>query len=124
MTDREQIVALMDEWRRLTAAGDLRGVLALMTDDAVFITPGAQPFGREEFAKAFAAFAGKVRFEARHEVKDFQSSGDIAYAWSYLTMTLTPKDGAPVQREGNILTVFRRGADGKWRLARDANFVT
>ena len=124
MTDREQIVALMEQWRRRTAEGDLQGVLALMTNDAVFITPGRPPFGREEYAKMFATFAGKVKFEADQEIKDFHASGDMAYAWSHLAVTMTPKGGAPMKREGDILTVFRRGADGKWRLARDANFVS
>lgn len=104
MNDREQITALMDEWRRLTAKGDLQDVLALMTDDAVFPAAAAPPFGRRE-------------------IRDFHACCDTACAWSYLTMTMTPKEGKPVRREGDILTVFRRGADGKWRLARDANFV-
>lgn len=124
MTDREAIIALMDDWRRLTIEGDLGGVLALTTDDVVFLTPGRPPFGREEYAKMFATFAGKVKFEAHQEIRDFHASGDVAYAWSHLAVTMTPKGGAAVKREGDILSVFRRGADGKWRLARDANFVT
>ena len=41
--DEQQIRKLMDEWRRRTLEGDIEGVLALMTDDAVFLTPGNPP---------------------------------------------------------------------------------
>jgi ketosteroid isomerase-like protein len=29
-----------------------------------------------------------------------------------------------VRRSGYTLTLFRKGADGHWRLARDANLLT
>jgi len=29
-----------------------------------------------------------------------------------------------VRRHGYTLTLYRKGADGRWRLARDANLLT
>ena len=39
-------------------------------------------------------------------------------------MTATPPAGEPVHRSGYTLTLLRKGADGRWRLARDANLLT
>ena len=73
-TDEQQIRELMAEWRRLTAEGNLDGLLSLLTDDVVFLTPGNPPITRERFAKGFQAFAfgekvgrRSFRFVSAHE---------------------------------------------------------
>ena len=51
MTDDEkQIRDLVESWMARSRAGDVEGVLALMTDDVIFVTPGRPPFGKREFA--------------------------------------------------------------------------
>ena len=114
----------MAEWRRLTAEGNLDGLLPLLADDVVFLTPGNPPITRDDFAKGFREVSGKARIEAKQDVKEIWSSGDIATAWSHLTVVLTPKEGGKTsEASGYVLTVFRRSAAGKWLLARDANLV-
>jgi ketosteroid isomerase-like protein len=49
-------------------------------------------------------------------------SGDWAYAWTKLTVVMTPKHGAANKRSGNTLSVFQK-QNGKWLLARDANML-
>jgi len=39
-------------------------------------------------------------------------------------LTATPPGGEPVRRHGYTLTLYRKGADGRWRLARYANLLT
>jgi ketosteroid isomerase-like protein len=39
-------------------------------------------------------------------------------------MTITPPGGAPMRRAGYTLTILRKGSDGRWRLARDANLLS
>ena len=114
----------MAEWRRLTAEGNLDGLLPLLADDVVFLTPGNPPITRDDFAKGFREVSGKARIETKQDVKEIWSSGDIATAWSHLTVVLTPKEGGKTsEASGYVLTVFRRSAAGKWLLARDANLV-
>jgi uncharacterized protein (TIGR02246 family) len=124
--DVEQIEQVMAEWRRLTAAGDVDGLLALMTDDVVFLTPGNPPIGKEEFVKGFRQVSAKVRIESTQDVRDIRASGDIAYAWSHLSVDMTPKEsgGKGWQNSGHVLSVFRRSHSGKWLLARDANLMS
>ena len=51
-------------------------------------------------------------------------SGDWAFCWTELTVVMTPvSGGVSVRRHGNTLSVFRRLADLRWVLARDANLL-
>lgn len=83
----------MEEWRRRMATGDVDGLLALTTDDVVFLTPGNPPFGKAEFAEGFRKVSAKARIAARQDVKEIHVSHDVAYAWSHLTASITAKDG-------------------------------
>ena len=114
----------MAEWRRLTAEGNLDGLLALLTDDVIFLTPGNPPITKSDFAAGFREVSAKARIDAMQDVKEIRASGDIAAAWSHLTVVLTPKDGGKKsEASGYVLTVFHRSPSGKWLLARDANLV-
>jgi uncharacterized protein (TIGR02246 family) len=123
-TDEQQIRHLMDEWRRRTAENDLEGILALMTADAVFLTAGNPPMTKQGFASAFQGFGGKANIEARQEIKEIHASGDLAYAWTHVSVAMTALDtGKKVERAGHVLTVFRKSESGAWLLARDANLM-
>ena len=114
----------MAEWRRLTAEGNLDGLLSLLADDVIFLTPGNPPITKNDFAAGFREVSAKARIEAMQDVKEIRASGDIAAAWSHLTVALTPKDGGKKsEASGHVLTVFHRSPSGKWLLARDANLV-
>ena len=124
MTDDERAIReLVDAWMVSSKAGDLTALLDLMTDDVVFMTPGGKPFGKEAFAAASKNMKN-VAIEARSEIQELCIFGDRAYMRSYIEMTATPRDGgAPLRRTGNTLTILRKEADGRWRLARDANLL-
>ena len=126
LDDERQIRHVMDEWRRLTAEGAVDGLLALTADDAVFLTPGNQPITKKDFAAGFRKVSAKARIESTQEVREIRVSGDIAYAWSHVSVVLTPKGSAGDNWEnsGHVLTVFHRSNSGKWLLARDANLMS
>jgi uncharacterized protein (TIGR02246 family) len=120
--DQAAIRELMAKWRRLSGEGDVEGLLALLTDDVVFLTPNNPPMDKQKFEQGFRSFAGKVSIDAQQEVKDLRVSGDLAYSWSYLRVTFTPHGGKQIVNEGNVLTVLRKEG-GRWRIARDANLM-
>ena len=123
-SDEQQIRRLIQEWLRCTAAGDLDGLLPLISDHAVFLTPGHSPISKTDFAAGFRKISSKARIEAKQEIKDLGVCERLAYAWSHLTIALTPKaGGARRESSGHVLTVFRKSADGIWQLARDANLI-
>jgi uncharacterized protein (TIGR02246 family) len=70
MTDDErQIRRLVDSRIAASEAGDVPALLALMTDDVVFMTPGRPPFGKSEFA-ADAELNKDVAARARRDSGD------------------------------------------------------
>ena len=124
MSDDERAIRqVIETWMRASREGDTQAVLSLMTDDAVFMVPGRPPFGREAFRQASAAMAG-MRIEGTSEVVELQVQGDWAFSRNHIDLTMSPPEGEPVRRSGYTLTLFRKDADGGWRLARDANLLT
>ena len=122
--DERAIRDVIATWLQASAAGDNEKVLSLMSDDVVFLVAGRPPFGKAEFAAASDALSTH-RIEARSEVREVEVSGDLAYARSQLTVTMTPvAGGASLRRSGPVLSVFRKTKDGRWLLARDANLLT
>ena len=125
MSDEQAIRDLMDTWLRATTTGDLQTVLTLMSDDAVFLVPGQPPMhGKRAFAEAFQAMQPVVRIEATHENREIQVHGDIAWCWSYLSVTITPRhEGPPSRRTGHTLSILRKEPAGNWVVIRDANLL-
>ena len=123
--DEKQIRALVQAWMDATRAGDIDTVLGLMTDDVLFLLPGAEPMDKAAFAAASRAQAGAgaPRMAGRSDIQEVQVAGDWAWLRSRLELTITPADGSPAQRRaGSTLTVLRKEG-GRWRLARDANLL-
>ncbi len=113
--DERAIRETIDRWHRATRAGDLNSVLALMADDALFLTPGRPPMTKDAFASAFRKISGPIE----QDIKEIRISGDLAYCWSHISVTADNKTHA-----GPALTIFRKREDGSWALSRDANLLT
>jgi uncharacterized protein (TIGR02246 family) len=124
MTDDERAIrGVVATWMAASQAGDVDTVLGLMADDVVFMVPGREPFGKAEFAASAQAMKG-VRFEGASDIHEIKVLGDWAYLRNYLSVKVTPPGGSPMRRAGYTLTILRKGPNGKWLLARDANLVT
>jgi uncharacterized protein (TIGR02246 family) len=124
-SDERKIRELIANWLKSSMEGDLRTVLGLMSDDALFLLPGREPMDRQEFASAFQSGPASHRLEPVSEIKEIQVEGNMAYCWNHLSITITPLNGgAAVRRAGHILTVFKKQTDGRWLLFRDANMLT
>ena len=121
--DDRTIRDLVATWMSASRAGDTQTVLGLMTDDVVFMVPGREPFGKQEFAAMSQGMKG-VRVEGSSEIRELRVLGDWAYLRSYLQVSVTPPGGNSVKRTGYTLTILRKQPDGRWLLARDANLLT
>jgi uncharacterized protein (TIGR02246 family) len=122
---RAVIRSVVETWHRATSAGEIARVLPLMAEDAVFLAPGREPMrGREAFEQALATLLETHTIASSGAVREVEVSGDLAYAWTDLTVTVSPRDGQPPSRRiGPTLSVFRKQADGGWLLVRDANML-
>ena len=121
--DEKAIREVVESWMTASKAGDHATVLSLMTEDVVFMVSGQEPFGKQAFGAASQGMAG-TRIEGSAEIVELQILGDWAFIRNRLEMAAFPPEGAPVRRSGYTLTLLRKEADGRWRLARDANLLT
>src|SRR4029450_8603011 len=123
MTDDERAIReLVERWQRATTAGDTDTVLDLMADDALFLVPGQEPFGKAAFARGSEGMSD-VQIEGTSEVEELEIAGDWAWMRPRIEVPPPPPGGAPTPRSGHTLTILRRGDDGRWVLARDANLL-
>ena len=123
MSDDERAIrALVQEWMRASKAGDTAAVLDLMTEDVLFMTPGAEPFGKDAFRER-AASLNAVEIDGNAETLEIEVLGDRAWLRNRLEMTMTSAGGEARRRSGYTLTILKQGGDGRWRLFRDANLV-
>jgi uncharacterized protein (TIGR02246 family) len=123
--DEQAIRELIELWLQATQAGDVDAVLSLMTPDVVFLVPGQPPMeGRDAFAQTLRTMLCTHVIESVSSIDEIAVFGDVAYSRTRLSVTVTSKHGGtPMQRSGHTLSILRREADGKWRLARDANLL-
>ena len=124
MTDDETAIhELVYTWFKASKAGDLATIMNLMTDDVVFMVPGAEPFGKAAFARTFTAMKD-VSIEGSSKLQELMVLGNWAWLRNQIDITITPANGgAAMHRAGYTLTILRKEADGRWRLARDANLL-
>jgi uncharacterized protein (TIGR02246 family) len=121
--DERAIRELVDTWMKASRAGDTDRVLDLMSEDAIFMVPGREPFGKQTFAANSRSMDG-VKLEGSADIRELEVLGGWAYLRNFIEITITPPGGTPVRRSGFTLTIFRKEPDGRWVLARDANLVS
>lgn len=121
--DEQKIRKLIADWMRFTEAGELDRVLALMTEDIVFLVPHNAPFGKQKFAE-FAQHTKNAKFEGKSDIQEVIVSGDWAFVRSHLTVSVTSPIGSRARRSGPVMSIFQKQKDGEWLLARDCNLLT
>ena len=123
ISDEQQIRNLIDTWCAASVDRDLPALRNLMTEDVLFFTSAGLPMRLQQFEEAHASMSA-MRLECRPNIQELTVSGDLAVCWNLLEVDITPAEGVEtIGRAGNTLTVFRRSADGKWRIWRDANLM-
>ena len=122
MSDEKAIREVIETWLAATRKGDLSTIQTLMTDDVVFMVPGQEPFGKDGFVASFKTIADS-QIEATSDIVELHMLGDWAYIRNRLDLKIAAPDGGQAHRAGYTLTLLRKEADGRWRLARDANLL-
>ena len=122
MNDEQEIREVVKDWLAASENGDLQTVLSLMDDDVLFLVPGKEPFGKEEFAATSKQMAN-VRMKGTSEIKEIEIVKDWAWMRTSLKVRATMPDGKTVVRSGSTLTILRRNTGGKWLVLRDANLL-
>ncbi len=116
-----------ESWIGYYKSGDLDGLMTLYTEDAV-VALHAQPMlrGVPAIRAYFAENMGQtdVTFDLEYEL--VEEHGDITYAMAkYWLVSKAPGTDEVVYRDaGRSLLIYKRGRDGRWRIAVDIDQAT
>jgi uncharacterized protein (TIGR02246 family) len=115
------------ETKQIASIGQkyLAGATDLYADDAVFISEdGTATQGKEAISAKFEEFLADptLKLDYTPGTKVFSEGGDMAYSTAAYTETFTdPKTKRLVTMKGTNLSVWRKQADGSWKLVADSN---
>ncbi|MDB5806716.1 MAG: hypothetical protein JWN73_4038 [Betaproteobacteria bacterium] len=124
-SDEQAIREVHTSWIDAVNAGDFACLLALMADDAVFLNPGREPFGRDGFPAGFSAAHQKNWIRCISELEEVVVAGEVAYTLCRDSLSVTPRAGGEAMLlAGNRITIYRKQPDGRWLLARDAHTLS
>lgn len=103
-------------------SNDLETFLAMLTDDVVFMAPNAPRLVGKDAVREWAApYLEAYQIHWEKTTLEFIVLGDWAIEQYAYEEHDTPRGAWPVLRDtGKGINIYRRGADGAWRVARDA----
>ena len=77
--------------------------------------------GRAEIEKSLTGMFSSVSVPAATlQTQDLSVSGDYAFETGTYDMTMKPKTGKSMHDVGKYLVVWKKQADGSWKIYRDA----
>lgn len=99
-------------------SGDVEGVLAGYTDDAVWLSPD-QPVvrGRGNFRPRYASLFRDNRLALAAEITEAHSDGALGYTWGKIRGTRTALDGSSAQSVNDTFLAITRCESGHWRVS-------
>lgn len=116
------IRALGEQWRLLYAPGRHAEIPELYTEDCL-VMPRGRPaiVGREQMRRAVGGLAAGRKIDISIELREVVVHGDFAWSVAEFVVRYTPRDRAtpPRVEHARSLVVYRRDADGRWRIHRD-----
>jgi len=120
--DIEAVRAVGREWRAHYSAGRFEAIPELYTADTM-VMPRGRPriAGREAMRRAIGGLAAGRSVDIDVTEREIVVNGDIAWFIGDFRVTYTSPDAATPSRTefGRSLILFRRDADGRWRVHRD-----
>jgi uncharacterized protein (TIGR02246 family) len=115
--DRTAIRQGDENYVKLANAKDFKGAAALYAEDAILLLPNqAAVQGR---AAIQAALETSPASNFQLQILEIEGRGDLAYERGTYSETVTPTGAAPIEDRGKYLTIWRKQADGSWKMLRD-----
>jgi len=115
----DPLAQVSQDWARDWQAKKLDAVLALYTQDAVFMVgDGSRVSGQPALKLFFANVLKQYSAIPRLRSVGNSASGDLAYDWGDYSETVTPvaDPAAAIETHGTYLVILRR-VQGRWRIA-------
>lgn len=104
------------------AARDKMRFAAMIAEDAVFVGAAGATRGRDAIVQAWSSFFEPTapEFVWRPEIVELSADGTLGFTRGPWTMKGSDSQGKPIDLAGIFNSVWRRQADGGWRVVFDA----
>ncbi len=122
--DAATIQAADADWAKAAEAKDLDKMTAPYLDDAVLFSPGAPAVvGKDNIRKFFSRMTNgpAMQFAFSNVTVDVARSGDVAEDRGSMQVTVTDKKGKSTTETGQYVLVWKKQADGSWKVAADTS---
>jgi ketosteroid isomerase-like protein len=109
-------------WAKAADSKQLDSTLTFYADDAIGMYPNAPMLtSKESIRKALADAFALPGFSEKCELVNAVAprSGDIGYTYGTYVATMNDAKGKPMTDHGKYLTIWKKQADGKWKVAVD-----
>lgn len=119
---RDTIQAREREWSAAFIAGDAAAIANLYTEDGAQVQPAGDWFrGREAITTGMKKQLDTLNVTAREDItEEVIVAGDYVVEFGHYMLAATSKNGnKPVTGAGRYMVLWRKDADGQWRLHRD-----
>ncbi len=96
--------------------------VAFTAEGAHFLAPeGPLAVGKEQIREAVAQMFSAPGLALQWETSSagVSDSGDLGYTFGTFELTVNDAEGHPVTREGKYSTIWRKQADGSWKVVVD-----
>ena len=112
-------------WLNGIAAKDTARVMAMYSNDAVTLQPGAPLVtGKDATRKSWSAQMAMSGFSLTFRPVKTVSAGDLAYEIGEYQFSGRTKSGQPMNSKGKYVVVWGRQPDGSWKVLVDAPTTT
>ncbi len=120
----EDVRALIEQgtakWIAAFNAGDAAGVAALYSETAMLLPPDAKLVrGRPAVQEVFQSWIDSGMKDISFKMVELESSENLAYEIGLFSVNVPADNNQMTNAKGNYLVVWKREADGVWRLYRD-----
>jgi ketosteroid isomerase-like protein len=104
------------------AADDVERFAGFVAEDAVFVSGSTATRGREAIVESWGGFFGPDRalIEWHPELVELSGNGELGLTRGPWTLRGKDKEGRDFERSGVFNSVWRRQADGSWKVVFDA----
>jgi len=120
-TDANAIRDLDTQWSKTAAANDVEGATSYYTDDATLMPPNAPAAtGKQAIRAVWAGIlipGNAVSWQA--DKVEVGRASDLAYSDGEYQATMKDAQGKAVMDRGKYLEVWKKQADGKWKVVAD-----
>lgn len=125
VADAQAVKQAFAAFNAAIAAKDLPGIKAQYASDAVMVIPGQAPFkGVDAIMGDYQAYAADPagKYVSTAELTEVSSGGDMAYGQVTYQSTFTnPTTKAVEVSDRYNLVIYKKQADGIWKVVQDVN---